>query len=106
MLLPVDNAPQHNLDCLLVADQVVVDDERNFQPLRQKCFEFAEDLLARFQSWPAAERDDDVAELALKRTAAGKLNAAEQVMAHFEQIVARYGHRRHVGFSQLAHSDC
>src|SRR4029079_13406512 len=77
------------------------DDEGNLEALLKNRFELAQDLFARFESRPPAKRHDDVAELALKRAAAGKLNAAEKVMAHFEQVVPRHRQCRHVRFFGL-----
>src|SRR5206468_278064 len=56
-----------------------------------------DDLLTRLEARAAAEGDDDVAELALERTAARKLHAAEEIMAHLEQVEPRRRHAGHVG---------
>ena len=57
--------------------------------------------LAGLDPRAAAERDDDVAELALKRAAARKLQAAEAVVLHLEQVEPRRGHLAHVGLFEL-----
>ena len=36
LLLPADDVAQHGLDRLLVADQIVIDDEDDFNPARRK----------------------------------------------------------------------
>ena len=49
----------------------------------------------------AAEGDDDVAKLALKRAAARELQAAEGVVLHLEQVEPRRRHLGHVGLLDL-----
>ena len=58
-------------------------------------------LRTRLQPRLASKRHDDVAELALKRTAAAELNAAEQIVLGLQQVVPRHRHLRHVGSLEL-----
>src|SRR5207244_3935371 len=100
-LLIGDQVVEQELDGLLVADQIVVDDESNLDLLGAESLQLGKDLRAGLQAWAAAKGDDDVAKLALKRTAARELHAAEQIMVHVEQIEARRRHLRHVGLGRL-----
>ena len=88
-------------DGFLVADQVVVDDEDDLHPPLEQLIQLGDHLGRRLQPGAAAEGDDDVAELALKRTAPGELDAAEEILRHVEQVVPRHGHPRHVGSLRL-----
>ena len=58
-------------------------------PWAAQGLQLGEDLRARLDPRPAAEGDDDVAELALERAAARELHAAEQVVPHLEQVEPR-----------------
>ena len=62
-------------------------------------------LGARLDPRPAAEGDDDVAELALERAAARELDAAEGVVLHLEQVEPGRRHPRHVGLLGLLVAD-
>ena len=101
LLLPDDHVAEDFLDRLLVADQVVVDDEDQVDARRVDRVELGEDLLAGLDPRAAAERHDDVAKLALKRATARKLQAAEAVVLHLEQVEPRRGHLAHVGLFEL-----
>ena len=89
------------LDRLLVADEVVVNDEHEPHRLAPQGLELVDDLPGALEAWSAAEGDDDVTELALKRTAARELHAPEEVAIHFEEIVAGERDARHVGALRL-----
>ena len=63
--------------------------------------ELGDHLRARLDARAAAEGDDDVAKLALKRAAARKLQAAEGIVLHLEQVEPRRRHLGHVGLFDL-----
>ena len=69
--------------------------------LRAQRLELGDHLRRCLDPRAAAERDDDVAELALERAAARELEAAEQVVPHLEQVESRHRHLRHVGLLGL-----
>ena len=78
------------LDRLLVADQVVVDDEDDRASLGARIASSSAMTCADgLDPRAAAEGDDDVAELALERAAARELEAAEGVVPHLEQVEPR-----------------
>src|SRR4029079_10585451 len=79
LLLPLHDVTQHRLDRLLVADQVVVDDEDDLQSSSLESFELGQNLLACFEPRLSPEGHDDVAELAGEGTAAGDLQASEHI---------------------------
>ena len=97
LLLPVRQRAQHRLDGLLVADEVVVDDEDRAHSLTSQRGHLGDDLRAGLETGTPAEHDDDVAELAGKGAAPRKLYAAVEVMLHFQEIEARHRHMAHVG---------
>ena len=88
-LLPDDDLAQQGFDCLLVADEVVVDDEQVVLAGGEAGFELGDDLGGGLDAGAAAEDDDDVAELAGERAAAGELDAAVDVFAHLHEVEAR-----------------
>src|SRR5262249_11254282 len=96
-LLPFGELGEDALDCRLVADEVIVDDEGDVDALGPEGFELPDDLAGGLDARLAPKCDDDVAELALKRAAARELHAAEGILAHLEQVEARRGEARHVG---------
>ena len=69
--------------------------------LKAAVLELVDDLPGALEAWPAAEGDDDVTELTLKRTAARELHAPEEVAIHLEEIVAGERDARHVGALRL-----
>ena len=71
-LLPRDDRTEHLLDRLLVAEQVVVDDGDERRLVAPRGLELGDDLGLGLDSRNPAEDDDDVAELAAKRTASRK----------------------------------
>src|SRR5262245_51190395 len=97
MLLPNDHLAKHFLDRFLVADEVIVDDECEFETGGAQCLELSDHLLGAFDAWPPAEGDDDVAELALERAPARELEASKCIVAHLEQVEPRCGNAQHVG---------
>ena len=82
---------------LAVADEVVVDEvHRAANAAFQQLVEFAGDLLRRFQARITAVEAGNVAEFALIRTAAGILNAAEEIARNFGQFVSGNRKARHI----------
>ena len=71
------------------------------QVLLAQRFQLGDHLRARLQPRFPTERDDDVAKLALERTAAAELDTAEQIVLGLQQVVARHRHVGHVGRLEL-----
>ena len=61
-----DQLLEQDLDGLLVADEVVIDDECDLHALGPQRFEFRNDLRASLQARPPAEGHDNVAEFTLE----------------------------------------
>jgi len=59
---------------------------QRLHPLGEQGIELGEDLSDGLDPGAPAECHDDVAELALERAAARELEAAEQVLPHFNQV--------------------
>ena len=95
---------EQGLGLLLVADEVVVDDEGRVEPGPAHVVELGHQLIGILDPRAAAVDHDDVAELALKRTAARVLQRAGGVAIDLEQIEARPRHLDHVGRLRLARS--
>ena len=95
---------QQLLGLLLVADEVVVDDERRVEAGLAHVVELGHELLGLLHPRLAAEDHDDVAELALERAAARELQRARRVAVDLEQVVARPRHLGHVGAARPARS--
>ena len=97
-LLPLDQVRQHLAHGALVGDEIVVDEiDRRGQAAGHELVELGANLLGGLVSRDAAVERRDVAEFALVRTAAGELDAAEQIAVDLRQLVGR--HRK---FAQLA----
>ncbi len=99
--MPGDHILENGLDRLLVADQVVIDDKDD--PLARPAhrLELGNHLGTGLEPRAAAEGDDDVTELALKRAAARELEAAEGVPVHLQQVEPGHRHPSHVGLLGL-----
>ena len=100
-MLPADHFPEDLLDRLLVADQVVVDDEGDAQTGLPHRIEFGQHLGGRLDPGTAAKGHDDVTEFALKGTAARELEATEGVPLHLQQVEPRRGNLGHVRLLKL-----
>ena len=89
--LPVGDRGQQPERFLLVADEVVVDQEHRAAPAeRVEAVELGDHLLVRLGAWNAAEELGDVAELAVERTAARELQRHRAVGLEVEQLEARH----------------
>ena len=77
----------------LVADEIVVAD-KNFSPPPQvkEGVQLGQHLIGAFITGLAAVKVDDIAELAIERTAPGGLDAHDDVIVQIQQVKA--GHRR------------
>src|SRR5207247_3638086 len=102
LLLPADYLAEDRLDCLLVADQIVVHNEDNSQSRAAERFKLGQNLLARLEAGPPPESHNDGAELASERTAAGDLQASKHVTIRLEQIDAPQRASRHIASFRLA----
>ena len=96
LLLPRNDQPEQRLGVFLIADEIVVDDKARVKADPAHFIEFFDDLLGPLGARTAAEGDDDIAELALKRTAAGELQRPGSITIDLEQVVARLGDVAHV----------
>ena len=95
---PVDELPQQRLGLLLVADEVVVDDEDHVLPSAQaEFFQLGDQLGGRLGARHAAVHDDDVAELAIERAAPRELDRHGDIVAEVDQIPAGRRHASDVG---------
>ena len=75
---------------LFVADEIVVDQiDVTAIPEVMERLQFAQHLLGRLRARHAAEEFNDIAEFAVKRTAAAPLHAHMQVAVELEKIEAR-----------------
>ena len=101
LLHPGDDLLQQRLGLLLVADEVVVDDERRVEAGPAHVVQFGHQLLGLLDPRPAPVDHDDVAELALERAAARVLQRPGGVPIDLQQVVARARHLRHVGRLRL-----
>lgn len=82
---------------LLAAYEVVVYEEHAAPETgREDRLELGDHLAGRLRAWDPSIERDDVAELALERTAARELNREVQVEMYLQQVVAGYGREAHV----------
>ena len=93
---------QQRLGFLLVADEVVVDDEDVAQPEPMDLAHLRHHLLDRLGARAPAVHDDDVAELAVERAAARELDGHGAVLIDLQQIEARQRRVVHAGLLDLA----
>ena len=101
LVLPLDDRAEDHLGDLLVADEVVVDQEDHADPELVLGVDLGDDHLGRLDPGLAAEDDDDVAELALERAASRGLHAAHRVFLELDQVVSRDRDLGHVGLFDL-----
>ena len=95
-LLPDDNVAQNGFDRLLVADQIVIDDEGIVHPGRDEAVHLCKHLCDGLDPRPAPEDHNDIAEFAREGAAARNLQAAVQILVHRQQVPPRRRHGRHV----------
>ena len=77
----------------LVADEIVVADKNFSSPPQLKDgVQLGQHLIGAFITGLAAVKVDDIAELAIERTAPGRLDAQDDVIVQIKQVEA--GHRR------------
>src|SRR3974390_1625869 len=82
---------------LAVADEVVVDEiDRAADTVFKQLFEFGRDLLRRLDARVAAVEPGNIAKLALVRTAARVLDAAEEIALELGKLVSGHRKTRHV----------
>ena len=99
--LPFDEMRQKFADAAPMRDEIVVDEiDRVGEAAFHHLVEFGGDLLRCLEARIAAVQRRDVAELALIGTAAGELDAADEVFAELRELISRH---RKVG--QLAPHD-
>ena len=101
LLHPGNELFQQRLGLLLVADEVVVHDERRVKTGPTHVVQFGHQLLGLLHARTPAVDHDDVAELALERAAARVLQRPRRVPIDLQQVVARARHLRHVGRLRL-----
>jgi len=99
--LPAYDLSKQLLHRTLVANEVIVDDERRVQSLRYQAVEFDSDLPGGLEARTASEHDDDVAEFAGEGASSGELDAAMGVSAAPEEVEPGRGYPRHVGRLRL-----
>src|SRR5215813_12287268 len=93
-LRPVGQDREQPLDVALVADKVIVNDENQSAPSDpQERVQLGQHLLIALRAWDAAIDLDDVAELALKGTAARVLDRHRAVASEVGEMEVRYGRR-------------
>ena len=96
-LLPFDEMRQQLERRLAVADEIVVDEiDRAGDAALDQLVEFGDHLLRRLQARIASVEARNVAELALIRTAARILDAAEEVALDLGQLIGRNRKLRHL----------
>jgi len=100
-LLPGDDGAKDLLGGLLVADEIVVDQEDDPSSQAILRVNLRDHLGGLLDARPPAEDDDDVAEFTLVRAAARRLDTAHGVFAKPDQIVTRQRDLRHVGLRRL-----
>ena len=89
-LLPIDQVRQELPHGAPVRDEIVVDEiHRAEQPAGQHLVEFGADLRGGLESRIASVERGNVAELALVGTAAGELDAADEITAELRQLIGR-----------------
>src|SRR5208337_1123275 len=86
---------------LLVADEVIGDQEDDPGSQAILSVDLREHLGGLLDARPPAKDDDDVAEFTLVRAAARSLDTAHGVFAEPDQIVTRQRDLRHVGLLRL-----
>ena len=100
-LLPLDHRLEHLFDRLFVADKVVVNEKGVLDTVPQQGIELGDHLPLCLEARTPTKNDNDVTELASKRTTPRKLHGAERVAAHLEKVAARHRDRGHVGLGAL-----
>src|SRR5215510_14920006 len=93
-LRPVGQDRKQSLDVALVADKVIINDENQPAPSDpQERVQLGQHLLIALRAWDAAIDLYDVAELALKGTAARVLDRHRAVESEVGEMEVRYGRR-------------
>src|SRR5215471_6209324 len=100
-LLPPDDLAQNRLYRLLIADQIVVDDEGVVDAGGGKPIQLGPDLLRGLEPRPPPKNDDDVAKFTGERAAARHLQAAIEIAVHPPEVPARARHGGHVALVRL-----
>src|SRR5215831_14919494 len=81
----------------LVADEIVVHEVHvASMPEAVKHVEFGDNLLRGLCPWLSTVELDDIAELAVKRAAAGELNSEHEVVVELQQVETGNGAPGHV----------
>jgi len=88
-LAPVGDRAQQLFRELLVADEVVVDEEHLGRPEAMTLLDLRHDLRHRLHARAPAIHDDDVAELAVEGAAARELDRHRVVLVDVQQVEAR-----------------
>ena len=91
LLHPGNELLQQGFGFLLVPDEVVIDDKRRVEANAAHVVEFGHELVGLFDAGLTPEDNDDVAELALERTAARVLQSPGRIAIDLEEIEPRAG---------------
>ena len=97
LLHPRHDQLEERLGLLLVANEVVIDDEGGVEAGPAEIVELGDQLLRLLHPRLAAVDHDDVAELALEWAPARILHGGRRVAIDFQEVEPRPGDRRHVG---------
>src|SRR5690242_11222169 len=90
-LLPSDKVRQQSARCLLVADEIVVDEiDRRFDAGGDLRVKLGNDLLGCFEPRLPSVQCRNITELAAIRAAARKLNAADEIAPAVDQPIGGY----------------
>src|ERR1700687_1179827 len=93
--LPGGQFRQQSSDILLIADEIIVDDENRSAPAKiLQYVELRQHLVVALCAWHTAVDFDDVAKLALKGTAARVLYGHRAVVLHIREVKVRNGRGR------------
>src|SRR6266576_5835066 len=101
LFLPRDDQSKQCLGGLLIADEIVIDNKARIETDPAHFVEFLDNLFRLPGARAAAKGHDDVAELALKRTATRELDRPRRVAFNLEQIESWCRQGGHVGRLRL-----
>src|ERR1700736_2825785 len=101
-LLPSDDFAENVFYRLLIADQIVINDEDAAEPTKTaKQLQFGNNLGYRLEARTTTEGYNDVTKLAGEWAAARELHRSHDITVHLQKVVARRRHFTHVGALRL-----
>src|SRR5262249_26830415 len=101
-LLPRDDFAENEFYRLLIADQIVINDEDATDPAyAANRLEFGNNLGYRLEARTAPEGYNDVAKFAGEWATARELHRSDEITVHLQKVVARRRHFAHVGALRL-----